>query len=320
MSKWVEVVVPADLEAVEPICELLNRHVRGGVAIELSAVINPDDGTPLPQLSERVLVKGYLAGVRGWKKRLRHIEMSVSLLGQVRDVGSVQWRVIDEEDWASTWKQHYHPLLIGHRVVVKPSWEEYEPEPWQVVIELDPGMAFGTGLHPTTQLCLRQLELQVKSGMRVLDVGTGSGILAIAAARLGAASVLALDTDEVAVAAARRNVAMNRLQSLVKVVHGSLETASRESAAVGDSSGVGECEDNNLRTFDVVVANIVASVICQLAPGLARLVSRDGALIVGGIIQDKVDMVVQALKRYGVETEETEQMGDWVTLVGRRRV
>ncbi len=317
--KWVEVVLAVDLETVEPVCELLNRHVRGGIAIERGAGPNSDDGALPPQLSERVLVKGYLPAVRGWRNRLRHIEIAASLLGQIRPISPVQWHIIDEQDWATAWRQHYHPLLAGRRVVVKPSWEDYRPEPWQVVVELDPGMAFGTGLHPTTQLCLRQLEMRVKPGARALDVGTGSGILAIAAARLGAASVLALDTDPVAVAAARRNVALNSLDSTITVQHGSLERIDRAVAAGGDRRG-GERNGDSFRTFDVVVANIIASVICRLAPTLVASLSPNGALIVGGIIEEKAESVAETLKSCGLTAQEREQMGDWVTVVGTRLV
>lgn len=301
--KWVELTVEVDVEAVEPMSELLNRHVYGGVALERNALSTETDGASHPPLADTVRITGYFRAGRGWKQKVRMIELAASLLGQLRPVGPVRWQLIAEEDWSSAWKQHYHPLLIGERVVVKPSWEEFQLEPGQVLVELDPGMAFGTGLHPTTQLCLRQLERRVKPGMRVLDLGTGSGILAIAAARLGAASVLALDTDRVAVEAATRNVAINGLQPTVEVRLGSLDRLDK---------------DSDRSAFDLVVANILASVINDLAEGLVGSVASGGTLIAGGIIQDRAQAVAEKLRRAGLKVESIDRMGDWITIVGTK--
>lgn len=315
--KWVELSLDVDIEAVEPISELLSRYVYGGVAIERNAVSDDSDGNEAPWLSEMVQVRGYLRAQRGWEDKLRHVEVAASLLGQLRRVGPVHYRLLAEEDWSTSWKQHYHPLVIGKRVVVKPSWEDCQLEPGQVVVELDPGMAFGTGLHPTTQLCLRQLEQYVKPGASVLDVGTGSGILAIAACRLGASTVLAVDTDPVAVEAATNNVAHNGLQSCIVVKQGSvpLSTESEEPVTVRDQQDV---SPNAPARFDLVVANIVATVICELADDLVHCLRPSGVLIVSGIIADKADMVAATLRNVGVGSQSREQMGDWITIVGTR--
>ena len=315
--KWVELTVELDLEAVEPMAELLNRHVYGGVALERPVLSNELDTGPQPRFADTVRITGYVQAGRGWKRKLREIEVAASLLGQLRPVGPVHWRLIAEEDWSSAWKQHYHPLLIGERIIVKPSWEDFQLEPGQVLVELDPGMAFGTGLHPTTQLCLRQLERWVRPGMRALDLGTGSGILAIAAIRLGAGSVLALDTDGVAVEAATRNVAINGLQSSIEVRLGSLDHLFGNAATDSAASKGSQCARAS-EVFDLVVANILASVICDLAEGLVGCLESGGVLIAGGIINDKAAAVAETLRRAGLTVATVDSMGDWTTILGTR--
>jgi len=206
-------------------------------------------------------------------------------------------RHIAEADWAEAWKQHLRVLHIGRRIVVRPSWLTYTPDEGEVVVVLDPGMAFGTGLHPTTQMCLMALEEHLRPGMRLLDLGTGSGILAIAGAKLGAGSVLALDTDPQAVAVAAENVRHNGVADRVRVAEGSL-------AQVDDR-------------FDLVVVNILAVVIIEmLEQGLARRVAPGGRLILAGLIADQEPDVAEALRRAGLEPVERRQIDDWVGLVG----
>lgn len=315
--KWIELTVEVDLEAVEPVSELLGRYAYGGIAVERLAKSSASCDDESLQLDELVRVRGYFPAKRGWKQKRARIEVAISLLGQLRTVGPLQWRMVGEEDWSSLWKQHYHPLRIGQRIVVKPSWEEYHVEPGQVLVELDPGMAFGTGLHPTTQLCLQQLERWLPSGAVVLDLGTGSGILAIAAARLGAASILALDTDPLAVETARRNVTANGLANVIRIEHGSLDWLSKNQTRYTASRPSGE-HAQAAQSFDLVVANITASVICELSEGLVRCLRPGGALIAGGIIDQKVEMVAQALESSGLSIRSRERMGDWIAIVGTR--
>jgi ribosomal protein L11 methyltransferase len=213
--------------------------------------------------------------------------------------GELTIRFVEEEDWAEAWKAFYRPLRVGCTLVIKPSWERFEGSAGDRVIELDPGMAFGTGSHPTTQLCLALLEERVGPGDRVLDLGCGSGILALAAARLGVRVALALDVDPIAVAAARENVRANGLAGIVQVVEGSTEAA-------------GEAP------YDLVVANILADVIIGLASDLARLVRDDGLLIASGIIADRSADVTAALTAAGFHHEEARTQGEWWALVLRR--
>jgi ribosomal protein L11 methyltransferase len=207
--------------------------------------------------------------------------------------------MMDEEDWSEAWKKHFVVHRPARHVVIKPSWLEYPPQPGEVVVELDPGAAFGTGLHPTTMLCLEALEDIVRPGMRVYDVGTGSGILAIAAARLGAARVVAVDTDPVAVRVARENVERNGLGGRVEVAEGS---------ATPEVSG----------GFDLVLANIVANTIVQLAPSLRAALRPGGALVVSGIIRGRTPEVRAALRAAGLRNIVSRRSGDWLALRAER--
>ena len=245
--------------------------------------------------------------VRAWFSSPTHIENVRAMLltlpdALAFDAGALTLTVdnVREEDWAESWKQYYKPLRIGKNLVVKPGWEAYQPQPGDKVIELDPGMAFGTGLHPSTQLCLQALEDLVRPGMTVLDVGTGSGILSIAAALLGAGDgqgggILAVDTDWLAVAATRENAARNRLALDVRL---------------GSLADVAE------RPWDLVVVNILAPVIKEmLRDGLLDYVAPDGSLLLSGIIDEQLPIIEAALAAAGGRIHQQRQINDWLVLV-----
>jgi ribosomal protein L11 methyltransferase len=258
------------------------------------------------------------------------LERALWHFGQIRSVGPLRVQQLEEQDWADAWKQHYTVQRIGEHAVVVPSWLEYDPRPGDVVLRLDPGMAFGTGLHPTTQLCVALLERYVGPGMQVLDLGCGSGILAIAAAKLGTGTVLALDTDPIAVTATRENVGRNGVAELVRVAEGSLGGGAALGHWLGESvvrsplSVVPDEEqratDYGLWTFDIVVANIIARVLAALAVDMAGVLTPGGLLIASGIIVEREPEVVEAFGAAGLAPIERRQEGDWVALVyGRNR-
>ncbi|MHB8621629.1 MAG: 50S ribosomal protein L11 methyltransferase, partial [Chloroflexota bacterium] len=221
-------------------------------------------------------------------------------------VGEVGFRELAEEDWANAWKEHYHTRKVGRRLVVKPSWLEYQPEPGEVVVELDPGMAFGTGLHPTTDTCLRLIEDLIQGGERVLDLGTGSGILALAAAGLGAQSILALDTESVAVEAATENVRRaGRRAGPPGLAVAFPITVRRGTLPLSGPP----------QTFDLILANIIARVLVELAADLRTVLSSTGRLLASGIIVDREADVQQAFVAAGLRIVRREQAGDWVTLL-----
>jgi len=293
---WLEVSVQVDGEGAEAVSEVFNRYGHGGAVIE--ETISETDKAVGGTLTAKV----YLPFEDGQAAGQREIEAALWHLSQLYPLPVPRFRHLSEEDWAHAWKKHYQVLRIGQRIVVKPSWQPYTPRPDDVVIELDPGMAFGTGLHPSTRLCLIALVEHLTHGLRVLDVGTGSGILAIAAARLGAGRVLALDIDPLAVEAARANVAANEVGHIASVEPGSWPTA--------------ELQD---QAFDIVLVNILAETIVELLnEGLVRCLKEAGLIVVSGIIESREVMVVEALSAQGVDTVERLQEKDWVALVGRK--
>src|ERR1700712_3435685 len=206
---WLELSVDVEPEAVESVSELLAEYgYNAGVVVDQPIITGLDGPDYIFDTSRPVTVRTYLPLDERAEEVRQRVEQALWHFGQLRTVGPLKVRALEEEDWANAWKQHYTIQRIGARTVIVPSWLEYAPLPDDIVLRLDPGMAFGTGLHPTTQLCLAFLEQYVKPDMPVLDLGCGSGILAIAAARLGA-NVLALDTDAIAVTATRENIAYN---------------------------------------------------------------------------------------------------------------
>ena len=296
---WVELSAEVEPEAVESVAELFSSLGQGGVAIEEPVDAAAEPGAIVIDSTRPVVVKTYLPEDSKIEAHVRRAEEALWHLSQLRQIGPLRVARLAEEDWAEAWKQFFFVQRIGERVIVKPSWREYQSRPNDVVLELDPGMAFGTGLHPTTRMCIVACERLVREGMRVLDLGTGSGILAIAAARLGAASVLALDVDQVAVRVATENVAMNRLAERIQVHQGSVEQAMPGG-------------------YDLVLANIIASVIAELAPAMCAATAPDGLLVASGIIQERESLVVEALEAAGMRIEETVADGDWRAMVCRR--
>jgi ribosomal protein L11 methyltransferase len=295
--KWVELSVEVHPEAVDAVAAVFHAHGTGGVSIDQPIEVDRE-GEQLPTFVGYPVVKAYLPMGNDLATQEREIEEALWHLQafELSPLGALERREMDEEDWANGWKEHFHPLRIG-RIVIKPTWREWESRPDELVIELDPGMAFGTGLHPTTQLMISALQARVRPGMRVLDLGTGSGILAIPAAMLGA-RVAGLDTSEVAVEVARENVAANGVSELVSVERGSIDTVAGQH-------------------FELVFANIIASVLVELAPQLAAALEPGGELLGSGIIDERVEIVRDALVQAGLEIADQQREGDWWLIVAR---
>jgi ribosomal protein L11 methyltransferase len=297
---WIQVTVAVDGEAAEAVAEVLRPFAHGGVSLEQAA----GDLSPVtahPRLEDAITVSIYYPVTEDSPARRRRLEEILWHMSQLYPIPAPSFRLVEDKDWAEAWKQHYHPLRIGRHLLVCPAWEAIEPDPEDILIKLDPGMAFGTGLHPTTRMCLEVVEERVRSGMAVLDIGTGSGILAIAAALLGADSILALDIDDVAVQAAHHNCALNHVADAIIVRRGSL------------------AELDSRRQWDLIFANILAPVLLEmLAGGMTTNLAPGGSIVLSGIIEDQAGEVREALDAQGLIVLEMRQIRDWVALVAGR--
>lgn len=303
---WNEVVVTTTHIASDVVCDMLEELGSSGVVIidpydikeeiEKPNTLDYADDEFLNSLGEDVDIKAYFSEDIAKDELILKIQEKLEFMSQFIDVGkkTIQFNVVNGEDWATSWKKYYKPIRISDRVVIKPSWEEYEPKEDDVVIELEPGMAFGTGQHETTKLCSKFLERFIKKDDKVLDVGTGTGILSIIAKKLGAKDVLAVDIDPVCAKVAKENSEKNNVEISV-------------------SCGV--LEDVKEGNFDVVVANIIANVIIDFANKLDFYVKKDGYFIASGIIKERKEEVIKAVESNGFKLIECMQDKDWVAMV-----
>lgn len=302
MTTWLEVSLRVDGEAAEAVAELLQRYGYQGVVISQDDIPPDryDEGAAPP--ADHLTVRAYFPVDERTEDTRAQFEAGLSYLNMLYPMPQPTYRTVADEDWSDAWKAHYHPLRLGTKLYIHPLWLEPDAQPGDIIIGLDPGMAFGTGTHPTTQLCLVALEDRTQAGTHVLDLGTGSAILAIAAAKLGAAHVLALDIDPIAVEAARDNVTRNGVADKITVQTGSL-------ASVVTSA----------RRFDLLVVNILARIIIQMCDeGLGAVVRPGGRAVFSGIIADQVDDVEAALLKTGLTPDARRQQGDWVVIEALR--
>ncbi|PIC72065.1 50S ribosomal protein L11 methyltransferase [Sporosarcina sp. P16b] len=310
--KWSEVSVHTTHEATEAVANILHEAGASGVVIEDSEEPGKErvdqygeiyaldrDDFPI----EGVIIKAYLPVTSFINETVENLELEIESLRQFSlDPGrfTIGITEVDEEDWANSWKQYFHPVKISKRFTIVPTWEEYTPvESDELIIELDPGMAFGTGTHPTTVLCLQALEKYLQPDQMIVDVGTGSGVLAIGAALLGAKHITALDLDEVAVRAAQENVTYNDADDRITVLKGNLLDSIEEPP-------------------DMIIANILAEVIMSFSQDAYQLVKPGGLFITSGIIGAKRDEVRNDLIAQGFEILETVLMEDWVAIIARK--
>ncbi|HCB49862.1 MAG TPA: 50S ribosomal protein L11 methyltransferase [Chloroflexi bacterium] len=294
---WLEISVTTDGEAAEALSEVLRPYAYDqGVVIEQLGDAHSLDPTAL---EPEVTVKIFVPEDEDSPDLRRKLMEALYHMNRLYPVGEPRFRELQEEDWANAWRVNYHPFRVGRRLWIQPSWEEIDDLTAEdVVITLDPGMAFGTGLHPSTQMCLKALEDYIRPGYDVLDVGTGSGILSIAAAKLGAAKIVAFDNDRQAVRSARMNAIQNAVDRKMFLYQG-------EITALGSSS------------WNLVMVNILAPVIISLLKenGILHHLKRDGQAILSGIIEEQVGDVRRAVKDAGGSVIDDLKVRDWVCLV-----
>lgn len=323
-QKWLELSVTADPEAVESITELLARYgYNQGIAIEKKVLPGADSGAVVDE-SAPVTIRTYVLADSASVAAVEKVREGMFYLGQLRPIGELQVVERNEEEWANAWKE-FDAHRIGQRTVIKPPWQSYVPQPGDLIVEIDPGMAFGTGLHPTTSLCLVLLEdyLDPTTHHSLLDFGTGSGILAIAAARQGVPNILGLDADLIAVKSARENVARNGLSRQIQIEAGSLAIENSEGRE-GDFYAFSEQAQqippilSEKLPFDFITANIIARSLSALAEPLAAALRPGGLLISSGIIAEKAERVVTAYRTAGLELVERRDDGDWVAFLHRK--
>ena len=283
--KWFELSVKVPWEFVEPVSYLFNRHGRG------FSVEEPE--------ADHVLLRTYLPA--NAHRKMAQIDIGVRLVRTLAPEAELVTRELVQEDWETAWKAHFSLFRVGERLVVRPSWVEYEGAPDELVITLDPGMAFGTGYHPTTRMCLTALEELVSEGQALLDLGVGSGILTVAARLLGAASALGLDTDPDAIKVARENCRANGLGREVRLIRGTLPLPQAPP-----------------QTFDLAVANISARVVQAKATPALEALKPGGLFIASGFIADQADEVLLALQEAGFHEFEVSYTDEWACIVSRR--
>src|SRR5215211_7097737 len=305
---WLEVSLTVNGELAEAVADVLARFAYSGVMMEqgVKYTDEEDAGTPTGPIT----VRAYLEMNDQIEETRQKLEESLYYLGRIQPLPAASYKQIADQNWMEAWKQHYKPILIGEHLVIVPAWME-SPDSNRIPIKIDPGMAFGTGTHPTTQLCLELMEKAIpdlralNNEFRVIDVGCGSGILSIAALKLGAKSALGVDIDSGSIVNARENADANQVGAELILQVGS----------------AGEILEGRFafRKAALVLANILAPVIVRLLDaGLADLIDKNGAIILSGILQEQEQSVVEAAQAKGLRENERRQIGDWVALTMRR--
>ena len=309
--RWARISVVTTHEGADLIANILMELGAAGAEIDDPSLVNEYidaglwDYTDLPRAedTETVTVRAYLPEDARLESSLLALAERIAALrhaGAALGAGTISHSFVADEDWAETWKAYIHTEKIGERIVVRPTWEEYTPSADEIVIELDPGAAFGTGAHATTAMCLRWLEHLVSPGMRVYDVGCGSGILAVAAAKLGAGEVIAMDYDPVAVSVAEENIRQNNVHNVVAC----------------ESDLLSACE--GAAPAELITANIIADVIVRLFAQLDRHLAPGGTLLASGIIDDRIADVEHAAAQHGFTVLDMTCEKEWAAMIIRR--
>jgi ribosomal protein L11 methyltransferase len=301
-ANWVEVSLTVSAEQAEAVAEVLSRTIPHGVVVEQKAMQNNHDDANRVEPNARVF--GYLLADTTLEFKKKQLEEALWHLGQIQPLPAATYQPILDEDWMASWKKHYQPIKIGKKLVIIPAWIKKD-FPGRVPIRINPGMAFGTGTHPSTQLCLQFLEEALQPTQSVIDIGCGSGILSIASLQLGAGFVLGVDIDPAAIKSTQENSANNKIKTRLEIGLGSVR----------------EIRSNlfSIQTAPLVVVNILASIIIHLfEDGLADLMDAGGKLILAGILEPQAKNVIAIAMKNGLVLEKTITSLDWAALLFRK--
>lgn len=310
--KWYEIRINTTDEASDAVSEMLTSMGAGGVAIKDPFDIRKEIEKPntldyadedfLEALGEDVIISAYFQNRLDINDLLKQINDGLKNISQFLDIGKglEGYGEVDDEDWSTAWKKYYKPFKLTNRIVIKPTWEEYKAEEQDIIIQMDPGMAFGTGTHETTQMCSILLDKYISDGSEVLDVGCGTGILSIIASKLGAKKVEAIDIDEVAVRVAKENIEINGESLKIKAFK-----------AILSDLQAGE------QKYDIIVANIIANVIIDLSSLIPYYLKKNSLFVTSGIIKERKQDVIDACKKNGMSCIDNLEMGEWVAMVFR---
>ena len=291
---WIELSVDSPREFVEPLSSVFLKYGHGGVAVE-DIIIDGEGNKNKSNKNVRIIT--YLPKDETLESRINQIDVAVKLMSGLGDVSHLVQSEVDGDYWVEAWKAHFTTLHIGSKLVVHTTWRVYIPKLGETIIKLDPGMAFGTGHHPTTEMCMILLEKLVCQNTKVLDIGCGSAVLSITASKLGAETVLGLDIDSVAVRVGKENVVDNKVEDSVSIQHGTLPLS-----------------NSSVVMYDVVVANISDTVILDLSSEIQKVIINGGHLIVSGLLLERYERVQTRLTSNGFEVNEMLVDGDWVAL------
>ncbi|RCX17981.1 [LSU ribosomal protein L11P]-lysine N-methyltransferase [Anaerobacterium chartisolvens] len=306
--KWHEIKITTTDEASDAVSEMLTSIGAGGVAIEdpndiRREVLRSDsldyaDEEFLSSLGNDVIIKAYFQGDINITELEQLVKEKIRFISNFLNTGHGYsgYTEVDDEDWSTAWKKYYKPIHISKGIVIKPSWEDYNMKDGEIVIELDPGMAFGTGTHETTAMCAGLLQKYLKQGDEVIDVGCGTGILSIIAAKLGANHITAVDIDEVAIRVTRENCIINSVHDRVHALRGVLDEVPAQKA-------------------DIVAANIIANIIIDISKIMPYYLKAGGYFIASGIIKERSREVMEACEAEGFSCIERLESGEWVAMV-----
>lgn len=299
--KWLELCVDVPPEFVEPISHIFYKYGYGGVSIESPADFNPDEGEVAP-VPETFSVRTYIPKDDSTDERRANIEIGVKLINHLHPIEPLKETEIKDEDWETNWKQYFHPIRVGRKLVICPTWQEHASLRDDVIIFLDPGMAFGTGHHPTTRMCMELLEETIVGGEKIIDLGCGSGILSVTAVKLGALSSIGFEIESNASKVAKENCVLNGVDESVEVFNSTLPDYRYSE---GD--------------FDLALANISAKVIIELADHLTKGLRSGGKLILSGVLENALEDVRDVFKPLGVVFEKVMTDSDWTAVLATKK-